>query len=508
MRLRLWFFFFSILWSVSTVGGGTSEPFTFHILTEPQSLDPQRTTSNSGNYLYNVLYRGLYSYHSQRGLELSGASSCERSRSSLVCKLHPQHRWSNGEKIQAQDYVRSFRRLADPDRKSPQSDLVFSLKNGRDIVLGHKPASSLGVSAPRPDTVRFEFAESDPEFEYKLINPATSPQLEDQKLDRGRPADYVVSGPYKIQSWKVGHGLLLVPNPHYGLRANPERPQLQALFVESDSTALTLYESGKLSFLRRVVMPEIPRFRGRPEFHQIPMARFDYVGFGPELEGQPQLRQALVSGLDFKTFRSLVDSKGEMGCAGLPSRLLGAPVCLRFAPEKAKQALKKLISPPPKLVLHISQMGGDDVRLTAEWLQGQWKTHLGIQVEIKSEEQVVYLRRLRADPPALFRKGLGLDRPTCRAALECFTQANPENYLKMNDSKLEVIVKKLNHHLSSKAQQELCRQGVEALLKTNRLIPLGEMYFSILMSTKFKGWDINEINQIDLSELYEIKPRL
>ena len=47
----------------------------------------------------------------------------------------------------------------------------------------------------------------------------------------------------------------------------------------------------------------------------------------------------------------------------------------------------------------------------------------------------------------------------------------------------------------------LCRRAIERLLNSNRLIPLGEMYFTIMASPAFTGWDLNELNQLDLSEL-------
>src|SRR6185503_14701153 len=83
----------------------SAEPFRFHLLTEPHTLNPQSTASMSGNYLYQNIYRGLFRYHSQKGLVKEGAKDCRRSGLKLTCTLNSAHRWSDGSKIKASDYV-------------------------------------------------------------------------------------------------------------------------------------------------------------------------------------------------------------------------------------------------------------------------------------------------------------------------------------------------------------------------------------------------------------------
>lgn len=481
-----------------------ADVFKFHVMADPHTLDAQAVSSTSGNFLIQSTYRGLFSYHSKRGLELNGAKNCRRRAKTLTCSLSATHLWSTGERIRAKDYVRSFRRLADPNRKSPQAELVLTLKNGREIVQGKLPPDKLGVREIDAFTVRFEFAIEDPEFEYKLINAATSPWPD---MEIPKPAEisgWKFSGAFKISEWKPGHRVHFVPNEFYTLRANAKRPDLEALLVDNDGVALRLYENGDLSFLRHLAFMDIPRYRGRPDFFQIPMARMDYFGFGPELDENPKLRQALLSSIDFRTFQSLTPTKGPFGCTGLPeSYFEGAPVCLKYQPDLVKR-LRAEMPEVPKLTLYFSQMGGEDSSQTTEWLQGQWRKN-GINVELNSEEQIVYLRHIRMAPPQIFRKGLPLDRPTCLAGLESFTQDSFDNYLKIKDGTYEKQVQKVARERSASKRKRLCREALVQLMSLNRMIPAGEMYFTVLVSPKFRGWDINELNQLDLSQLTEVQ---
>lgn len=477
-----------------------AEPFRFHLFNEAASVDPQASANANGNYVLQMLYRGLMKYHSQRGLEAAGAEKCERVNSlRLKCTLK-NLRWSNGEPIRARDYVASIRRLIDPQLASPSADMVFTLKNGRDIAKGRKPPSDIGVSAPDDRTLIFDFEEEDPEFEYRLVHPALSPLPPTGYLDRTKSHEMAVNGPYRVSSWKTGSHIRFEPNPNYPSRA--KRPPAEAWFVDEDPTALRMYESGKLSFLRRLNATEVPRYKNSPEFKQVAQARFDYIGFGPELESKAALREALTLGVDFQTFLKLFFTLSPPGCPSLPARYMDRVECMKPDFKKAKAKIKAA-GKVPRLDFQISKMGGDDIARTAEWLQGQWKKNIGVSVDVLPKEQGVYLAGLRVKPPHIFRKGVNLDRPTCQAGLEIFTQDHPDNFIGLADPEYDRLVKEAGAAKGTEARQKACRVAVAHLLKTHRLIPLGEMYFTVLAKPQFTGWDLNELNQLDLSELEE-----
>jgi len=160
--------------------------------------------------------------------------------------------------------------------------------------------------------------------------------------------------------------------------------------------------------------------------------------------------------------------------------------------------------PDKPLKFGFSKMGGDDVARGAEWFQAQWKKALGINIELQAEEQISYLQTLRKNPPDIFRKGVGLERPTCLAAIEIFSRGHPENYIGLDDPVFESWLTKLKRASRETERKKLCRQTIEYLLSTHRLIPLGEMYFTLVASPKYAGWTLNSLNQLDLSQLHRL----
>jgi oligopeptide transport system substrate-binding protein len=492
------------------------ETFRFHLATEPVSLDPARLSSTDSSYFYINVMRGLFRFTSDGRLAPEGAESCRfESRLKFSCRLAKDAHWSDGRRVEAADYVRSFRRLVSPQSKNPSLELLKNLKNALDVHAGKITADKLGIRAFGKDRLVFEFQKPDPDFPFKLTSSILVPIRAEDFPERQDSAKVLVNGPYQIRSWVPGRRILLSANPHYK-KGFPDRPDVEILVIDDEQTALHLYESKQLSLLRRLPTTYISRYRERADFLQVPMTRFDYMGFGEELRDQPDLRAALSHSADFRELQKIYDALGIPGCPSLPEDLLDRPRCVPFDPEKAKAHLAKVPEEVRKkrLKLMFSKLGGEDLKKGAEWFQGQWKKHLGLTVDLQQTEQGVFLHALRTEPPAIFRKGVSLDRPTCLAALETFAKGGSENFLRLDDPGYERLVERMEKLSQSEMKsigavpkktsaewQRLCGEGIQYLLDRHLLIPLGRIHFTLLADPRFQGWSVNEMNQLDLSQL-------
>ncbi|MBK7845534.1 MAG: peptide ABC transporter substrate-binding protein [Bdellovibrionales bacterium] len=470
---------------------------------EPTSLDPAQISGGSGNYLFHNLYRSLFRYQKNGGLTPEGVTHCERQGYvRLTCFLRPNMKWSDGSSVTAHQYLHAFRHLMNPELKTTQMELLMSLRNARSILSGQLKPHDLGVRALDDLTLQFEFSEPDFEFEYRLASPATAPLFSEQFPPRQEADRLIVNGPYQITSWKSSGSIRLSPNPYY---PNPEgRPEVEILFVDDDTTALRLYETGFLNLLRRVPTTLLSKYRQRSDFFQLPLSRFDYLGFGPELKDQPNLRRALTLSLDYDGLKRLFSALGRPGCPSFPENYRETSSCYPFDPNRAKKILQSTRIPSEIVSnarISFSTMGGDDMRKGMEWVQAQWSDNLNLHFSIEGKEQGVYMNELRVRPSTVFRKGVSLDRPTCLAALEVFGSDNPENYLKYSNIKFDNILGTMRKTKPSPKMRQLCQKGLDLLLSENIMIPLGEIHFSMLQDGQFIGWELNELNQLDLTNL-------
>jgi oligopeptide transport system substrate-binding protein len=482
------------------------ETFRFHMPTEPTSIDPSRFAISDAGYFLPLLYRGLFHYSNSKGLVPFGAKACSVDGLKVRCTLSDR-KWSDGSAITSEDYVRGFRLVLGKNAKNTSVELMANVRNALDVNGGKKPETELGVSSDGPRKIVFELMQKDPDFLFKLAAPVFVPLKSTTFADRENSRSAVVNGPYRIDQWTPGRRVHLKANPYFD-SDSAKRPDVEVLFVEDEETALNLYDSGELTFMRRLPTTHIAKRRGKPDYSDVTLARFDYFGFGPEMKDQPAFREALSYSLNFPELQKIFSSVGVPGCSNLPVEFMGEEICLKFDLNRAKAAWAKvpetLRNKRYKFVF--SKLGGDDHRKAGEWLQDQWRKNLGLKIDLEFAEQGSFLHDLRTSAPPLYRKGLGLDRPTCLAALENFTTSNPENYAKISDPKFDDVVKRLSLGETSQAKtRKLCAQGVHMLLDSNRLIPTGRFAFAVLANPAFTGWRINEMNQLDLVDLRRVQ---
>lgn len=479
--------FFLLLVSLAFAG----PTFKFHQPQEPSSLDPHRLRNPSGNFILNNLHRNLFFFDDEKGLVPDLGESCQRKKNILTCKLKKNLKWSNGTPLVAQDFVAAYTRLLNPELKLVRADLLFPIRNAVEIYSGSKKPASLGVKAPNEHTLEFDLVQASPDFEYNLASTALAPFR-----------DFLYTGPYRLKSWDKGERILLENNPHFHFQS--ERPLVEIRFIEEDNVALQLYEKGQLDFLRRLPTFYIPKLKSRPDFVRYPVIRFDYIGFGPRLKEHEDIRKALTYSLNYVELQKIFSSDGRPGCVGLPPEWYPnneAP-CFDFDLKKVPK-----LKDPPHLAMIFSALGGDDHKRATEWLQAQWKQNAKVKVKLEPKDNKVFLQILGASAPAIFRKGVTPDRPTCYSSLETFSNSNPENYIRLADPEYTAILKEWEKPLTKAEEQKLCLTTTEYLMKHHLIIPLGFIHFSVLVKPEYTGWKFNQMNQLDLSNLRH-RPKL
>lgn len=487
------FVLITLLLSLGAAQANESAVFRFAIPSEPHSLDPAETVGYESQHLIGNIFRGLFRIDEEGRLIEEGAEACEwEAPIQLTCRLK-KLKYSDGSPITAPDYVRAFLNLLSPKSKTSEMELLANIHNALEY---HRGANALpAIQAKGSYEIIFKFDRHDPEFEYKLASPVLFPFKELPNI--AKAAETLVNGPYLIRQWDKAR-ILLDPNPHYH-GGHPKRPRLEVRFVADETTIINMFDSGRLDFIRRLPTLSIERYRLRTGFMARPLSRFDYLGFGPALKDFPALRAAMTKALDYEEFRKLFDSLSRPGCPSFPDEYSGGPVCYDF---NAK--IKTPAKPQARLRMVINQSGGEDLRRGAEWFQNQWKKNLGLNINVESIEGKVLLSEIQNNTPDIFRLGVPLSRPTCLAALELFKSESPNNHVHIKDKELDRLILKLEESKGPKERSRNCRRALKRLLDMHALIPLGRFQFFMVLSDKFKGIKVNEINHLDLSQLHPL----
>ncbi|HSY54462.1 MAG TPA: ABC transporter substrate-binding protein, partial [Opitutaceae bacterium] len=135
--------------------------------TEPQDLDPQVVTGMPENYIILALFEGLVSYDPHDLHPVPGvAKSWDISPDGLVYTFHlrEEAKWSNGESVTAQDFVRSYQRILTPTLASEYAYMIFNYVAGaKDYYDGKlKDFSRVGIKALDDHTLQITLVNPTP----------------------------------------------------------------------------------------------------------------------------------------------------------------------------------------------------------------------------------------------------------------------------------------------------------------------------------------------------------
>ncbi|MDQ3753216.1 MAG: peptide ABC transporter substrate-binding protein [Acidobacteriota bacterium] len=122
----------------------------------PRVFDPALAAAPPDTNAVRALYEGLTEYDPRTLAPVSGvAQSWQPSADKREWTFHLRSdaRWSNGEAVTAQDFVRSWQRIAQLGDRAPHAKLL-------DNILGARPETPVAVAAPNPTSFETPNAEA------------------------------------------------------------------------------------------------------------------------------------------------------------------------------------------------------------------------------------------------------------------------------------------------------------------------------------------------------------
>lgn len=460
--------------------------FKLHVSAEPLSIDPSQQKGSGAMFLMNTLTLPLFRSDLGQPFQPGALKSCRwANKKTLSCQLSSGIKWSNGKAVSAEDIKRTFTYWKEPATKAARVELLDNIRE---------------VEVKSSSEVQFHLINEEPRFQERLTSPLLGPIASTQFPKIENADQLVTAGPYKVEKWEIKKRIRLTPNAFY--QGHPQRPPVEFYFIPEETTALLLYQTGKLDFLRRLPTAYLKSYEGKPELHQSPLIRFDYIGFGPALENQPELRKILSESLRYEEWQKMLSARGRPGCFGIGKDLIKSDPCVSFNQadvKAAKEWLKK--NKIPKLEIHYSTLGGEDHKRSMEWAQSEWKKNLDLYIAVKGLDNALFQKELMEAPPTMFRFGVALEHLSCANALKSFLHS-PNRPLPFKQEPLLSIVRQLQAQKPSQSDAPLCEKALLALLEKHWIIPLGRIHTSLLVKPEWKGWQLTALNVLDLSNLH------
>jgi len=305
---------------------------------------------------------------------------------------------------------------------------VRAFVRGKDLGFG---ANLLGLRATSDSVLEVDLAK--PTLFWLLQTADTTFRVVDHySLDRlgsawhRKSGQYACSGAFCTTLWKLRDRLELVKNVNYWGAADVKLDRLVMMSIDEQSTATAIYFDGRVDMLTGNHIPGsmLPKLNGsldgkpKEDYYRLPyLGTYFYVVNVDKKNGPPQLKnRALRRALSLALDRDQLPGLLKNGCipwaANVPFGMEpftgyrsppGLPFDLARAKTELAQAKQELGSIPP-LTIRINT-GVEQHQVIAEWVQGQWKKHLGLDIGLESQEWKTMLKSLRLHEFDIMRMG-------------------------------------------------------------------------------------------------------
>ncbi|MBO4375558.1 MAG: peptide ABC transporter substrate-binding protein [Lachnospiraceae bacterium] len=272
----------------------------------PETIDPALNSAVDGANMIIHAFEGLLKFDKNNNVVPGVAESYDVSDDGLTWTFHLRKdlKWSDGSDLTAEDFVYSWKRVADPATAAPYGYDLLNMVKGYDEAEGGN-VDALGVSAPDATTFVVELSTPCVYFDkicaFAVLVPVQKATVEANGEGWStNPATYITDGPYYMTEYTDGSQIVFTKNPNYYDAANITFDTIVWHLIEDSNAAYSAYQNGDLSMIKDVPTEEIPSLADNAEFHVEPIMGTYYVTFNTEKEpfNDPKVREALSLAID------------------------------------------------------------------------------------------------------------------------------------------------------------------------------------------------------------------
>ena len=285
----------------ATLGeGAPSDSLRMYLASEPDKLDPALNSTVDGAILAINSFAGLYTYDADQKQVPDLAESYTVSDDGLTYTftLKDDLKWSNGDTLDASDFVYSWNRAVDPATASDYAYMFAPIKGYAEIteldadgnlvnpdatlaVTASEDGKTLTVELETPTAYFLDLCAFPTYFPvYQEAVEAADPEGNNPGAWALEPGEnFVCSGAYVLTEWNHNSSMVYEKNPYYH-RADEVTIERQELMLTGDeTTAFAAYNTGDLDFCDGVPTAEIPNQEGNPEFYVVETLGTGYISF-------------------------------------------------------------------------------------------------------------------------------------------------------------------------------------------------------------------------------------
>ncbi len=490
------------------------QTFTYRILDEHSSVDPQVVEDVSGSEIVRDLFEGLMNQDEDGNLEPGVATHFEANDAKNVYTftLRKDAKWSNGDPVTAGDFVYAWQRAVNPELASPYSWFMelMSIENASAILAGEKPISDLGVSAIDDHTFQVRLTAALPYFAQMTTHATTMPVpasvIEAHGADWTKPENIVSNGAYILTEHLPNERSVRERNTMYWNNDETIIDKVVALVINDENVALTRYMAGELdrTEIPAGQYPRLSKERGDETTIFPRLCSYYYTvnltdTTHPALK-DPAVRQALSLAID----RDIITEK-VLAAGQFPAYTFTPEATAGFNVPNVEAAAMSQTQRDAKAKELLAGAGyGDGLELeliyntseahkkVAIAVSQMWKQKLGVTVELANQEWKTFLETRGNQDYQIARAGWCGDYNEASTFLDLMDSGSGYNDAKYNNAEVDAML------ASAKTMSDASGLYTEIEQIIARHVPIIQIYHytaQYMISTDLKNWPVGNVEQ-------------
>ncbi len=491
---------------------------------EPETLDPALATVQPDQRLCSALFEGLTTFDAAGQPQPGVAERWDLSPDGTEYTFHLRRDalWSNGERVTAVDFAKSWQRVLSPRTGAQYAYQLFLLRNGQrfnNAEPGAFPFAEVGVRAPDDDTLVVTLEHPTPYFldvcALTTLAPVHPPTVERWGDAWTKPEHIVTNGAYLLETWRLNDKIRFRKSPRYWNRDRVRLETVDMLPISHSNVALNFFSSHLCDLIldKGLTPPAlIGELRTKPYFHAAPFLGNYFLRFNctrPPFN-DPHVRQAFSLVIDKALLVEKITKAGEKPAYSLvppdtagyqpPSPGLG------YDPVRARELLAGAGYPggagfPP--VAYIYNEGEQNQYIAVE-LKSMFERELGVSMSLSPHENKVYssmMKRLDYD----FGRSVWVgDYNDPNTFLEMWLSGGGNNRTGWADARYDDLIARAALEIDRDRRFDLFRQA-EQILVTEQT-PICPLYYYVGVElydgNRLGGLQPNMLDTHPLWEMY------
>ncbi|MBE0608133.1 MAG: peptide ABC transporter substrate-binding protein [Dehalococcoidia bacterium] len=420
-------------------------------------------------------------------------------------------KWSDGQPLTADDFVLGIQRTCNPDNAGHYQYILTNIVGcddyyaaaDADAAKKTELQAAVGVKAIDATTLEIKISEAQPTFPTLLALwptfPAPSHKLATVDADWPGPLENVYNGPFMPSAYTEKATMELVPNPNW-IGGNVGAAKVVLKYVDDAAVLNQAYRTGEVD-ATVANKPELDKLKTEfaNELQLYPATRT--IGLEFNMTKAPvdkaEVRLALSQATDRETMMKVVFKDANTSTTNWvpPARngLKGGEYddILGFDPAKAKENMSKAGYADgkgfPDLTLIIVDSATN--KLLGEFLQAEWKRHLGIELKLEITDSKTRSSRFNSSDFQLVTGGWQEDYPDPENwFLGLWETGGSINKVKVSIKALDDAIDKARYNTNDEERRKLYRDAEKLLLQeANGIAPLYHTLAAMLVKPHIKG---------------------